>query len=487
MLKRVPSFLLLAPVTLGSFLLQGYHPGAEDDGIYLSAIKKDLSPGLYPFNSGFVTLQMRATVFDKAVAETVRLSHLPVADVCLLWQLAGLFLLLAGCWQIAGFCFGTRRAQLAAAMAVGSLLSLSIAGTALYIADEHLHPRLIATGVILFAITAVGRGKLWRAAFLLSIALLFHPLMAMFGISLSLIYAVTPAALTRLRPRTPRRAAILPGASLFETVTPAWRRALEQHSYYILTSWAWYEWLGAIAPPCLLLLLARLAIRRGNDRFFQLAVAVAAYSVVQLLVALCMLLPPGLERLIPLQPMRFLHLTFLLMALLAGAALGEYVLQRRTLLWLLVFVPLAGLNGYAQRLRYPATANLELPWSQPRNQWVKAFLWVRAHTPEPAVFAMDPDYLALPGEDNHSFRAIAERSSLADDEKDPAVVTQVPELAPVWLAQHNEQAGWKGWTYGDFAHLKATTPARWVLVAPAQSHGMDCPFTNPAVSVCRLP
>jgi hypothetical protein len=177
------------------------------------------------------------------------------------------------------------------------------------------------------------------------------------------------------------------------------------------------------------------------------------------------------------------------MFLLAGATLGEYVLRSHLLRWLLVFVPLAAVNGYAQRTRYPSTRNLELPWEAPRGDWLQAFEWVKTNTPQNAVFALDPYYLALPGEDNHSFRALAERSSLADDQKDAAVVTQVPALADTWVAQHQEQAGWPTWTRADFLHLAQTTPVRWVLVSTPQARAdaLPCPFRNNTVSVCRIP
>ncbi len=64
------------------------------------------------------------------------------------------------------------------------------------------------------------------------------------------------------------------------------------------------------------------------------------------------------------------------------------------------------------------------------NPWLQAFAWIRQNTPTDAYFALDPEYLAAPGEDYHSFRALAERSQLADAIKDTAVVTQVPELGP---------------------------------------------------------
>jgi hypothetical protein len=494
--SRLSVAALLALLTLFAFVLEGYHPGAEDDGVYLSAIKRDLNPALYPYNSKFITLQMQATVFDKTVAASVRLTHLPLEYVCLLWQLVCIFLLLAGCWRIAGHCYASLRARVAGALTVCCLLPLSVAGTALYIFDEHLHPRSIATVAILFAISALQRQRTARAALLLLIALLFHPLMALFGVSFCILYAVVEArALAQVDAMAPSgtlvRAAALPVAWLpvpwfFAPSTPAWRLALLQHTYYTLTSWHWYEWLGALAPPVLLLLLTRFARSRSNEPLFHLAATAALFSTVQLALAMLMLLPPGVQRLTPLQPMRYLHLVFLLMFLLAGATLGEYVLRTRVSRWLLVFLPLAAVNGWAQRTRYPATPNLELPWQAPSGPWLQAFRWVRDNTPVDAVFALDPGYLALPGEDNHSFRALAERSSLADDLKDAAVVSQVPSLAETWLAQHQQQTGWSHWTRSEFVHLAQTSPVKWVLVAPAQARGLTCPYVNTAVSVCRL-
>jgi hypothetical protein len=473
----VAALLLLTAVC--AFVLQGYHPGAEDDGIYLSAIRKDLDPSLYPFNSQFITMQLQATVFDKVIAASARLTHLPLSYVCLLWQIGSIVLLLAGCRLIAVWCLPGFRAWFAGVLTVGCLLTVSVAGTALYLSDEHLHPRILATDAILFALAALQRGKPGRAALLLLLALAFHPIMGAFGVSLCCFYLLTPRLL-QIRNASDRvRTAAIPGAWLLTPANADWREALAQHTYYTITTWQWYEWLGAFAPPVLLWLLAR--------QLFRMAAAVALYSVFQLCVALAMQLPARFVRLTPLQPMRFLHLTFLLMALLAGAALGEFFLGRKLVRWLLVFVPLAALNGYAQRIRYPDTRNLELPWTQASSPWLQAFAWVRVNTPKNAVFAMDPRYLDLPGEDHHSFRALAERSSLADTLKDAAVVTQVPALSATWLAQRNEQAGWRSWTSSDFHRLAQETPVRWVLVTTKQAIGMTCPFRNEAVSVCRIP
>lgn len=493
--RRFRTFVALLCLTVLAVLLQGYHPGAEDDGIYLSAIKRDMNPALYQFNFDFITLQGKATVFDKFVAGFSRLTHLPVSYSCLLLQLTGLFLLLAACWWIVSYCFESFRAQLSGVLTMSCVLSLSVAGTAIYIADEHLHPRLLATDLILFAVGAMQRGHRARAAFLLLVACLFHPIMGVFGVSFCLMYSGW-VWWERARQRRDEavvvpnavgvRAAAVPGGYIFGHSNNAWREAISQHHYLMLSQWAWFEWLGALAPPFLLLGLARLGLSTGNERLRRMAGVVTLFSVVQLLAGMLMLLPAHGIHLAPLQPMRYLHLTYIFMFLLGGAAVGEYCLKASALRWALMFAPLAGVNAWAAQGRYPATPNLELPWSAPSNDWLRAFSWVRTNTPQDAVFALDPRYLSLPGEDNHSFRALAERSSLADDAKDSAVVSQSPQLARVWLAQDEQEAHWQAWTRPDFARLAGQTPVRWVMVAPRQSAGLPCPFTTSTVDVCRV-
>jgi hypothetical protein len=121
------------------------------------------------------------------------------------------------------------------------------------------------------------------------------------------------------------------------------------------------------------------------------------------------------------------------------------------------------------------------------NPWLQAFGWIRQNTPTDAYFALDPRYLAAPGEGFHSFRALAERSQLADGIKDTAVVMQVPSLAPTWHEQQLAQAGWKRFEFADFERLKMQFGVGWVLVSYPQPTGLDCRWHNDALAVCRLP
>ncbi len=161
----------------------GYHPGIEDDGVYLTAVKSNGNPALYPHDAEFFRTQLQATFFDKWVAGFVHLTGIPVADTELLWQFASILLILFGCWSIARRLFAEERAQWAGVAMVGAMLTLPVAGTALYMADQHLHPRNVATAIILLAVSRILAGKRWQAAPLLLLSFVLHPIMAAMGIS----------------------------------------------------------------------------------------------------------------------------------------------------------------------------------------------------------------------------------------------------------------------------------------------------------------
>jgi hypothetical protein len=103
-----------------------------------------------------------------------------------------------------------------------------------------------------------------------------------------------------------------------------------------------------------------------------------------------------------------------------------------------------------------------------------------------AYFALDPNYMRLPGEDQHGFRAIAERSRLADRVKDSGAVTMFPALAPSWLEQVNTEQGWENFGAGDFERLQRKYGLDWIVLQHPGVVGMECPYRNPTVLVCRI-
>src|SRR5450631_3139989 len=142
-------------LTALGFGLMGYHPGVEDDGVYLTAIKADLQPSLYPHDSAFFRLQLQATVFPRLIAGFVKATGTPLAWAELLWQFLSLFGILWAAHSIARHLFPAPRAQWAGVALVAAMFTLPVAGTALTLADQYLHPRNLATAIILAAVARI--------------------------------------------------------------------------------------------------------------------------------------------------------------------------------------------------------------------------------------------------------------------------------------------------------------------------------------------
>lgn len=486
---RKRNILLILAFSVVGFVVMGYHPGLEDDGVYLSAVESDVSPALYPHDSAFFREQLQATLFDNWVAQFVRWTHIPVAATELLWQFASIVLIVLGCWSIARTLFAEARAQWAGVALVTAMFTLPVSGAALYLVDQHLHPRTLATAMILLAVSRIMARKRLQALPLLLLAFAMHPIMAALGISFCGILALTMLEPIHVWARSWRDslAAAVPLGWIFEPPTPAWRKALATRRYFFLYKWTWYEWLGALAPLLLFWILWRVARRRGEINLARFALAVFIYGSLQQVVAMAMLGSPELIRLTPLQPMRYLHLVYFFMALVGGCLLGKYLLKQSIWRWAVFLLAINAGMFATQRLLFSGSEHLELPGRRPANPWLQAFAWIRQNTPVDAYFALNPNYLAAPGEDYHSFRALAERSQLADAIKDTAVVTQVPDLAPVWEQQLSAQAGWTSFNLADFERLKAVFGVNWVLVSYPQPAGLLCHWHNSELAVCTVP
>ena len=488
------NLLLILGFTLIGFAVMGYHPGLEDDGLYLSAIRSDLNHSLYPQDAAFFRLQLQATYFDRWVAGFVEVTHIPVAYTELLWQLGSIALALFACWSIARKLFAEERAQWAGVALVAAMFTLPVAGTALFLFDQHLHARNVATALILLAVSRILAERRWQAVPLLLLAFLMHPIMAALGVSFCffLTMAMSEPVQARLESwlsaaPSPTPASFVPLGWAFEPANPFWKEAVDTRRTLYLYKWTWYEWLGALAPIVLFWLLWRVARKRGETVLARFALAVIAYAVFQQVVAMLMLGFPALVRLTPLQPMRYLQLEYFFLALIGGCVIGRYLLQAKVWRWGVFLLVFNGSMFAAQRTEFAGSQHIEWPGRAPSNPWLQAFAWIRTDTPTDAYFALDPYYLEAPGEDYHSFRALAARSQLADAIKDAAAVTQVPELGPIWDRQVEAQRGWKDFRLADFERLNGEFGVDWVLVSDPAPEGLDCRWHNGTLSVCKVP
>jgi hypothetical protein len=362
-----------------------------------------------------------------------------------------------------------------------------VAGTLALVADQYLHPRIFATAFALFALAALLGRSVWAIAWV-ALAALVHPQVTVFAL-LHLAFQAWPAGPLRIT-RTPQHALLawlpLPAAD------EAWREVMLTRRHHFPLRWHWYEWLGAIAPVALLAWFAQIGARTGNTTLQRVSWRLTLSCIAGTLGALAINVIPPLVRFMPTQPMRHLHLVYVLIFVLGGGLLDQYVLKSSVLRWGLALGLACAPMIAAQLYIFPASSHIEWPGAHSRNDWLAAFAWIRENTPTNAYFALDPHHMELDDEDNHGFRALAERSMMADYTKDRGVAAIFPSIAVDWKRQVDARARWHQFRYDDFARLKRDFGVNWVVVdlpqdvSGAGGHALDCPYRNATLKVCRI-
>ena len=493
---RARQLALLLLISIGAVVVHGYHPAIEDAEFYLPGIIRHLHPTFYPFNDQYFLSHARMTLFDDLVAASVRLTHLPLEWAIFLWHFACIFLFLLGCWRIGRICFREERAAWGGVTLIAALLTIPVAGTALYIMDQYLNPRDLSTAAIMLLLAEAMKRRFACAAIGMLLIATIHPLMSVFGIALLvLLYweyrrtgrpspARVPAAVTAML--------LLAPWPFFGPVSPVYRDLLAKNdSYFLVTRWQWSEWLGIAVPLLLLWWLTRYGRKHDLPEVQVLSRVLIRFTVIFLAAGLLVCIP-SLARFALLQPMRSLQLAFILLFVMLGGVLAESVLKSYVWRWVVVFLPLGIAMFFVQRQLFPASEHLELPGRAPKNAWVQAFEWIRVNTPPNAIFALHPNYMNLPGEDEHGFRALAERSALAGVH-DNGPVSMFPALADSWYQQVQALRGWKNFREQDFERLRREYGVSWVVIqrgsivlqrgSPA---GWSCPYWNDVVMVCKI-
>ena len=233
-------------------------PGRKTRGFIFPGVEKILQPELFPFNSQFFESHAHLTFFPNLIAASVRISHLPLDVVLFFWQLTSIFLLLLACWQLIGKCFHDERARWAGVALIAALLTLPVAGTALYIMDQYVNPRNLVACAAIFAIVKVIDKKYFQAALFLVVAAAIHPLMSVFAFS----YCVVLLCIEKFDRPSAGLACLLPFGLSFDPPPAAYHQVALEHPYFYLLQWHWYEWLGAIAPIAILWWFSRIARSR---------------------------------------------------------------------------------------------------------------------------------------------------------------------------------------------------------------------------------
>jgi hypothetical protein len=506
---------LVSGLTVAALAIHGYHPFAEDGGLYLAGIERLLNPALFPHSMAFVLEPSRYSLFAAAVAAIVRLSHLGLPVILLGLHLTSIWATLFAFWMLACRCWPDRAARAGAVTLLACWLSLPVAGTALALMDPYLTARSISTPCMVLALVGMldaterhaGRDYrntrirgilLWFVS--IAIAASMHPLMAAYACAATVLLASVRSRSRRVRLwGTGALAAIaLAIAAYSESIakpeTAEYRRIALTRTYWFPALWNWYEILGLVAPLVILVAFAmrtssRTAQFKTPDAERSLCcVAIAAGSTAWLAAA-CLARTMAANYFVArLQPLRIFQIVYFVMVLMLGAMLGRWLLSDRLGRWTAAMLLLGGIMFTTERHAFPDSPHLELPRSAARNPWVEAFLWIRSNTPQDALFALDPDYINAPGEDAQCFRAITERSALPDYSKDGGEASIAPELTAAWTSGQHAQHGLNATSTTDATRIAALEPfgVSWIVLDAQTPTLLHCPYTNSAVKVCRL-
>jgi hypothetical protein len=475
---------LLTPAVL---LVHGYHPLADDGAVYVTGIKKLADPGLYQRDAVFALSPTHFSIFAHVLAALLGWGHLPLPALLLICHGASIFLFLLGSGKLAARIFPDHNARWGAVLLAACCFTLPVAGTSLSIMDPYVTARSFSTPLMLFALAAV-LDEQWVASSLwLALAALLHPLMACYAAIAMLTLVLTRRRMWRTLGLLAMLGWVLCAVVFMVTRhadrSVAYNRAALSRSYFFLSSWRWFEYAGLLMP----LLLLGIGGTRSRLPWAARSFAIAATILggCALLVSICFVHRSGSLELARLQVLRTFHFVYLAGVLLAGGVLATLAQRHRRVLAAL-YLTLLLVMFAAQKLTYPASSHVEWPGLTPRNPWQQAFLWIRANTPQDAIFALDNDYIEWPGEDAQGFRAISERSAVADYFKDGGIAGNFPQAAIPWWQGSQATAHLNG--ASDEQRLARLRPlgAAW-FVLPAQANtGLPCPFTNARVRVCRL-
>jgi hypothetical protein len=507
------SLVALLVLSFLTLLVHGYHPLAEDGGLYVAGIQYTLNPSLFPHYTDFVREHLRFSLFAPLIAALVRLTHLTLPLALLLIDLFSIWLTLFAGLQILRRVVPTSdAAQLTGVALLAAWWTMPVAGTSLLLMDPYVTARSLSTPLSLLSIAFALDD--WRPEFSrailcllnLCLAATLHPLMAAYAISFVIVLRCSRLNLP-LKTRTLLWLSLASAAFIVAAVlqsfapaeSPAAIAAAITRYYWFLSQWQWYELLGLAGPPAMLTLILLFRANKLSASARSLCHTSLVTAAIVTFTALLFAHESYTTHLVArLQVLRIYLLLYAVMTLLLGATLFQLCDEkkrqssspttRRILLTTpaILIITMAAIMGFVQRQSFPASPHVELPRRPNPNPWVQAFLWAKTNTPNDALFALDAKYVNEDGEDAQTFRATALRSALPDYSKDGGEASITPALAPQWqqgaAAQKNLSQQSDTQRDANLMPFHVT----WMVLHSAAVTSHPCPYNNGIIKVCQL-
>jgi hypothetical protein len=256
-------------------------------------------------------------------------------------------------------------------------------------------------------------------------------------------------------------------------------------SYFFLGNWTWYELFG-IAAPLAIFGYQAFSQRHKNSRYAEVAAASFIYGLFFLMFAIAITAIPSFIGLARLQPMRSLHLVYLLLFIMPVTNLYLQMFRKQPAAASVLLVGVSCFMFAVQAHTYPSSSHIQLPWAKSANPWIEGFEWIRSNTPINSVFAISPGYMDEPGEDRAGFRDYAQRSVLADRSKDGGVAALFPAIADDWLRDVRVSEALDRDLTSQRLQELSDRGVTW-FVGPPRITGFACFYRNSVMAVCQLP
>jgi len=425
----VLAFIVLATANSG-----GYRYGIGDQAFYEPATELHLHPDFFPRDRALLESQAKLTVVDEALAGAARVTGLTLPSLFLALYVLSLVIVCVAAAQLARV---LRFSPWATAVFLALLtLRHRIAKTGANTLEGYMHPRQLAFGVGMLALTTSLKNRWGWTALLLVLSAVIHPTTALwFGVLIAggamietlvkhraaVIFGVLVAALVAGRVLGRRALGLIhiPG---FVVMDPAWTAVLSDKDYVFVSTWPAYAWVFNLAYLPVIWLIAR---RRRGARVTHVnegRIVAGGLALMALFVVLAFLAEARVALAVQLQVSRVFWLLDLVMTMYLAwwltsdpwvTRMTGRVAPRVALAVIVVFSAGRGAYTVAQGVADRLLVRRDLP----ADDWTRTMQWIRSQPADWLVLA-DPDHAWKYGT---SVRVSASRDVVLESVKDTSI------------------------------------------------------------------
>jgi hypothetical protein len=416
-------FLLLATAN-GA----GYRFGVSDQAFYVPVVAHAVSPDLFPRDASLIDAQGRLMITDEIIATLARITSLQVDTLFF----AGYLLSVALIW-IALVTIGERvNASPWATLALAAAFTFRhrIPRTSANSFEPYFHPRMLAFGIGLLAVSAVLHRRSWLAVALAAATALAHVTTGLwFSILIGVAVVILESALRRPALLASLAAGVAGGWALvagplrtsLTRMDDVWLQAVASKDSLFASQWPLWAWLANLALLPVLWWAYRRREQLGRARDEDRALVWGAAALVVVFLVTFPLVTARLAFPVQLQISRVFWLVDALATIYLVSLLVDRRWARAVAIGLVVLSAARG--SYVMLVERPDRALFSLHLAE--SPWEDAMRWLSRQPVSTHVLA-DPGHS---GKYGTSARVSAARDVFLEEVKDSAIAIYSRDVA----------------------------------------------------------